>query len=384
MPVSEVARRFDVSPSWVHRLVKRYNKEGDAAFEPASKAPVSHPHAISAEIQAEILALRQSLDKQGLDAGAQTIWYHLNAQHGFAPAISTIWRCLRQHGLVVPDPSKKPKAYLQRFEADFPNETWQSDFTHVRLATGADIEVLNFLDDHSRFLISCKAHRPVTGIKVIQDFTAAINEFGPPQSTLTDNGSVFTARFVKGKNGFEHLLDSLGIQQKNSSPNHPQTQGKVERFHQTLKKWLASRAPARNIAELQKLLDEFRFVYNQRRPHRAIQGQTPHTAYNAKPKLKPSRQGRIGDWRTRFDKVDRFGKLTLRRASKMHHLGVGVAYRGVDVLMLINEQTVMVTNHATGEILTEHLIEPLKSYWPKQETPGLDPGVFRRNRGGQN
>jgi hypothetical protein len=233
---------------------------------------------------------------------------------------------------------------------------------------------LNFLDDHSRFLISCKAPRPVAGIKVIQDFTAAINEFGPPQSTLTDNGSVFTARFVKGKNGFEQLLDSLGIVQKNSSPNHPQTQAKIERFHQTLKKWLASRPQARNITELQKLLDEFRFVYNQRRPHRAVHGQTPHAAYTAKPKLKPSRQGRIGEWRTRYDRVDRFGKLTLRRAGKMHHLGVGVAHRGIDVLMLINQESVIITHHATGEILTEHLIEPLKSYWPKKEGPGYFPG----------
>lgn len=383
LPVSEVARRYNVSASWVYRLVKQYNQIGEAAFQPRSKAPTTHPHAITAEIQTEILAIRQNLQSQGLDSGAQTIWFHLNGKYGAAPAVSTIWRCLRQHGLVVPDPSKKPKAYLQRFEADFPNETWQSDFTHVRLASGADIEILNFLDDHSRFLVSCKAHRPVTGMKVIQDFTAAINEFGPPQSTLTDNGSVFTARFVKGKNGFEHLLDSLGIVQKNSSPNHPQTQGKIERFHQTLKKWLASRPPARNLAELQKLLDEFRFVYNQKRPHRAIHGQTPYAAYTAKAKLRPSRQGRIGDWRTRFDKVDRFGKLSLRKAGKMHHLGVGVSYRGINVLMLISDEKVMVTNQATGEILSEHLIEPLKSYWPKQEAPGVYPGANRRDRGGQ-
>ncbi len=374
LPVSEIAIRYNVSPSWIYRLVKRHQREGDAAFEPGSKAAHTNPNAISESFKQQILQLRRDLLAQGLDAGAQSIRYHLLAKHSDAPAISTIWRCLRQHGLVTPDPSKKPKAYLQRFEAEFPNETWQSDFTHVRLESGLDVEVLNFLDDHSRLLISSRVYRRVGAANVVNDFMDAVNQFGPPQSTLTDNGSVFTARFVNGKNSFEHLLAALGIDQKNSRPNHPQTQGKIERFHQTLKRWLAAREPAKTIPELQKLIDEFRTVYNKQRPHRALEGQTPFHAYTSKPKLKPKRAGRIGDWRVRFDRVDRFGKLTLRYAGKLHHLGLGTVNRGKEVLLLIDEKSVTVVHRVSGEILSEHAIEPLKNYWAKQEGPGRKPG----------
>lgn len=375
LSVSEVAKRYEVSPSWVYRLLKRYQKVGEAAFEPGSKTALTNPNALDQATKEEIVQLRRELLAKGLDAGAQSISYRLVERHGTAPALSTIWRCLRQHGLVVADPRKKPKAYTMRFEADFPNETWQSDFTHVRLASGKDIEVLNFLDDHSRLLLSCRAHRVVTASRVIADFTDAINQFGPPQSTLTDNGAVFTARFINGRNAFEHLLSALGIRQKNSSPNHPQTQGKIERFHQTLKRWLAAREPARNIAELQKLLDEFRTVYNKERPHRALDGKTPWFAYTAKPKLRPSKKGHIGDWRVRYDRVDKFGKLTLRLGGNLHHLGIGKQNSGLEVILLIDLKQVTVVHQESGEILSEHAIEPLKNYWPKQEGPGSKSGA---------
>jgi hypothetical protein len=148
-----------------------------------------------------------------------------------------------------------------------PNEMWQSDFIHWRLADGTDVEILNWLDDHSRYLLSCTVHRPVTGEDVVAVFLSLIEEYDPPASTLTDNGSVYTSRFTGGRNAFEYVLALLGIRQKNGSPGHPQTQGKTERFHQTLQRWLAARAPARTIAELQQQLDQFREHYNERRPH---------------------------------------------------------------------------------------------------------------------
>jgi transposase InsO family protein len=136
--------------------------------------------------------------------------------------------------LVAYSPHKRPKLYLQRFEADQPNQTWQSDFTHVRLANGQDILVLNFLDDHSRFLLSCTAHHRISSNTVVEHFSAATALFGVPQSSLTDNGLAFTSRLQRGKNAYEHFLGYLCVEQKNSRPNHPQTQGKIERFHQTL------------------------------------------------------------------------------------------------------------------------------------------------------
>ena len=142
----------------------------------------------------------------------------------------------------TPAPRKRPKSSYHRFAAEQPNECWQSDFTHWSLADGSGIEILNWLDDHSRLLLAATAYRRVAGPDVVASFTATAAHHGLPASTLTDNGSVYTSRFTHGHNDFERLLASLGITQKNGHPGHPQTQGKIERFHQTVKRWLARMA----------------------------------------------------------------------------------------------------------------------------------------------
>src|SRR5690242_2375400 len=119
-------------------------------------------------------------------------------------------------------------------------------------------------------------------------FLDLIERYGPPASTLTDNGSVYTSRFTGGRNAFEYVLPLLGVQQKNGSPGHPQTQGKTERFHQTLQRWLTARPAAWTIHDLQRQLDEFRAHYNERRPHRALHRRTPGDVYRATPKAAPA------------------------------------------------------------------------------------------------
>ncbi len=369
--VTEVAKRYGVSRQWVYVLLKRYAAGGLEALEAQSTAPKSHPHAISDEVKQKIIGLRIELRKQGLDNGAETIAWHLKLADLAVPAASTIWRILAHAGLVTPQPKKKPKSYIQRFEAHQPNETWQSDFTHWQLTDGTDVEILNWLDDHSRFLLYCTAMKPVRGIDVVASFQACINQYGTPVSTLTDNGVVYTARFVGGRNAFEYLLTSLGVKQKNGHPGHPQTQGKIERFHQTLKRWLAQQPSASTIAELQEQLDRFRQIYNHQRPHKAIGLQTPAFAYGATVKavLHPSTIG--GHYRVRFDHVDKFGKISLRRAGKMHHLGVGRVHAKKKVTLLVDEQLVQVVEDKTGEILTTHLIDGDKAYWA--HLPRSDP-----------
>lgn len=152
--------------------------------------------------------------------------------------MSTIRKRLIAAGLVVPEPKKRPKSTYTRFEAELPNECWQSDFTHYFLLDGTDTEILVWLDDHSRYALSVTAHRRVTGPIVVDTFNRTGETEGFPASTLTDNGLAYTARFAGGKGGrnaFETRLNQLKIVQKNSEPNHPTTCGKVERFHQTLK-----------------------------------------------------------------------------------------------------------------------------------------------------
>ncbi len=372
---AEAARRYDVSWRWVHTLVLRYQSDGLAGLEPRSRRPRSNPHTTDQHLRTRIVELRQKLTIDGLDAGPATIAWHLQAEGLPAPAISTIRRILHAEHLITPEPRKRPRSSLRRFAAEQPNETWQSDFTHWPLADGTDTEILNWLDDHSRYLLGCTAHPRVTGDLVVNTFTTCINTYGPPASTLTDNGSVYTSRFTGGRNAFEYLLHALGIQQKNGHPNHPQTQGKIERFHATLKRWLAEQPPAATLPELQTQLDAFREIYNTARPHRALDRATPHTAYHARPKARPAGTTLAGHYRIRFDHVGTNGKISLRRAGRMHHLGIGTAHRGAPVLVLVDETTATVIHRTTGEILATCTIDPNRTYWRNNERePGRWPG----------
>ena len=282
---------------------------------------------------------------------------------------STIRRILHQAGLVTPAPKKRPRSSYIRFQAAQPNEMWQSDFIHWQLADGTEVEILNWLDDHSRYLLSATVHRPVTGDDVVRVFLDTVGKCGPPASTLTDNGSVYTSRFTGGRNAFEYLLPILGVRQKNGSPGHPQTQGKTERFHQTQQRWLSARPAAATTAELQAQLDNFSEHYNEHRPHRALDRSTPGDTYRATPKATPASNGHPqGHYRLRYDRLDTKGRMTLRRAGRMHHLGVGASHARTRVLALADDHQITVTDLTTGEVLSTHLIQPEKTYWRKPTT----------------
>lgn len=371
-----VARQYGVSRVWVGKLVARWREGGWPAVEKRSTRPRSSPTATDPVIVARIVDLRASLASQGLDAGPHTLRVHLEREGLPAPSVTTIWRVLTREGLVVPEPRKRPRSSYIRFAADLPNECWQADFTHTRLADGSDTEVLLFLDDHSRFLLSATAHRRVTGAIVHTVFTATMNRHGTPASTLTDNGFVFTTRHRFGPNAFEIELLARGITQKNGHPNHPQTQGKVERLNQTLKAWLRRREAPTTLTELQAHLDEFADYYNQVRPHRALGGATPEHAYNARAKAGPDT--RDGHWRIRDDTVGPGGKVTLRRGGRLHHIGLGTQHARVEIRMLIHDLDIIVIDRATGEILRELTLDPTRDYQPLGRPPGPPQGSPQR------
>lgn len=376
--VREVARDYGVSPGWVSKLAARYRDEGEAAFEPKSRRPKDSPRATPAETVGLIIELRRSLLAAGDDAGAETIRWHLAQHHGVSLSASTISRYLHRAGLITPQPHKRPRSSYVRFEAEQPNETWQSDFTHYRLATGADVEVLCWLDDHARYALRITAHVRVTGAIVLNEFRAAIAQHGVPASTLTDNGMVFTTRLSGGKGGrnaFEAELRRLGIRQKNSRPNHPTTCGKVERFHQTLKRWLSAR-PDRpeTIAELQTLLETFADHYNHERPHRSLPERcTPADAYHRRPKATAGDRGEDTHARVRHDTVDKSGKVTLRVDGRMHHIGLGAGHHGSRVIILSHDLDVRVIDETTGELIRKLTIDPAKDYQPLGRPPGPKP-----------
>ena len=280
-----------------------------------------------------------------------------------------MWRILTRAGKVTPQRQKRPKSSLLRFAADRPNQMWQSDFTHWTLSTGNEVEIIGWLDDHSRYLLHLSAHRRVSGKTVTDTFTSAGAEHGFPASTLTDNGMVYTTRHAGGargnghQNAFETLLALYGITQKNGLPYKPTTQGKIERLWQTLKKHLDTR-PTASIEELQSVLELFREYYNTQRPHRGIGRRTPAFAYGLLPKASPTAPEDPNLWRVRYDRVDPGGKVSLRYANRMLHLGIGRPHAGTDVIVLIHNTEATVIN-ADGTVLSEHRIDPERTYQPQ-------------------
>lgn len=368
--IAEVARTFEVHRSWIYKLLSRHKAEGDAAFEPRSRRPHTSPAAISTETMIWILKIRDELASQGLDAGAHTICWHLATHHHITVSPATVWRYLKKAELVEPQPKKKPKSSYIRFQAALPNETWQTDFTHHRLSSGHDTEILSFIDDHSRYALAITAHRRVTGNIVVSTFRKAVAAHGIPASTLSDNGLVFTTRLAGGKggrNGFEHELARLGVRQKNSTPGHPTTCGKVERFQQTMKKWLRAQPKAATITELQHQIDAFTAYYNTQRPHRSLSRRTPLAAWLSRPKATPAGSQAGTHYRIRHDVIDGTGTVSLRHAGKMFHIGIGRTLATTRVILLIEDLHIRVIHARTGALIRQLTLDPTRDYQPQDE-----------------
>jgi transposase InsO family protein len=331
-----------------------------------------------------IVELRGKLTATGLDAGPDTIGWHLQHHHGVVVSRATVARYLTKAGLVVPAPQKRPKSSYVRFAAAMPNECWQADFTHYRLTRpdgrpGSDSEILSWLDDCSRYALRVTAHVRITGPIVLAEFGEAVATHGIPAFTLTDNGVVFTTRLsggslhgTAGRNSFEHELRTLGVVQKNSRPNHPTTCGKVERYQQTMKNWLrAQPEQPTTIAGLQALLDTFVAEYNHRRPHRSLpQRATPATVYTSRPKATPGDRSDDTHDRVRRDRVDKTGKITLRYGGRLYSIGIGRTHSGTRVLVLVQDLNIRIIHAATGELIRELVLNTTKRYQPTGRPPG--------------
>jgi transposase InsO family protein len=367
---SEVAREYAVSRRWVITLVQRFLAEGENGLVPRSRRPWSSPGRTDAAVEDEVVQIRKDLDKHGHEAGAATIAAHLQRRHGHSPAVSTIWRILTARGFVTPQPHKRPKASYVRFAAEQPNERWQSDITHWALADGTDVEILNWIDDHSRYCPASTAKAVFKAADVDRCYRDAAAEHGDPASVLADNGAVYTGRYRgAGRVILEVTLHTRGVSYSHSRPYHPQTCGKVERFHQTLKKWLAHQPRARTMAQLQDQLDAFRTYYNDIRPHRALGLHTPHQAYHARPKATASGIPlTAGHYRVRHDTIDSNGKLTLRHNSRLHHIGMGRRHAGTPVLILVHDQHVRIIT-TSGRPLRDFQLDPSRDYQPQSKTP---------------
>jgi transposase InsO family protein len=360
--VRTVAAATGRSKSWVHRHVSLYQVGGEEALVPKKRGPKMPPNLTSAVLEDEIVAWRKRLDDDGLDAGALTILWHMTQAGTAVPSLSTIHRVLVRRGLVTPQPQKRPRSSWIRFESDLPNETWQSDMTHWHLKDGQPVEIINFVDDYSRAALSSVAVPVATAPEVVRVFYETAALWGLPASVLSDNGAIYTTAYRGSHSGLEIELATLGITFKHGKPYHPQTQGKVERFHLTLKKWLAKKPAVATLAELQSQIDRFVHIYNEERPHTA-RGCPPMQAWRALDKavIEIAGQPLLAHTRVRRDRVDQTGCFTLRYRSKLHHVPVGRAHKGTRVLVLVADLDIRVIDE-NGVTLRHLELDPSVDY----------------------
>jgi transposase InsO family protein len=286
--VTELCAHLEISRQTFYKYRRRWDLEGPAGLIERSRRPVRCPGQVPVEIEERIVRLRKELP---LDNGAQTIAYHLarSGEVDIVPSVATIHRVLVRRGMVVAQPEKRPRSAWRRFEWARPNDAWQIDATCWALRSGREVWVMDLLDDHSRMVIAARVYDGPTSEAAWGAFCEATSRYGIPAHVMSDNGTCFTAkRFSGGEAAFERDLRLLGVRHITSTPGHPQTCGKIERFHQTMKRWLRARPLARTPAELQRQLDEFLIFYNEQRPHRALNGATPIERWRASARAMPS------------------------------------------------------------------------------------------------
>ncbi len=288
--VAAFCRKQQISRQTFYKWQHRFADAGLTGLQERSRRPRCSPGQTPAAVEEAVLRKRKQLIEQGLDHGPQSIVWALQREDmPGVPSRSTVWRILTRHGVIVPQPKKRPKSATKRFTFSRPNQCWQSDWTGWALADGSPVAIAGTLDDHSRYLPAlCAAPGDATGELVWSVMLAAITECGVPSISLTDNGFVYTGKWRGFEATFEANLRALGTHTINSTPFHPQTCGKIERFWQTLKKWLRAHDAPHTVEQLNELLEQFRQYYNHHRPHRALRGATPAQAFHANAKAHPA------------------------------------------------------------------------------------------------
>jgi transposase InsO family protein len=360
--ISGLCEELGISRKTYYEWRKRHDKEGPAGLVPRSRRPLVSPNQTPLATELRIVRLREQLP---LDNGAAAIHMHLH-RDGFTPlpTVRTIHRVLVRNGLVEPQPKKRPRSSWRRFEYDAPNACWQIDATHWQLRTGRTVWIMDLLDDHSRYMPAADAVTGDTLEAAWDAFCHAAQEIGLPAKVLSDNGLCFTGgpNAADGAGTFTTNLAALGIVKANSRPYHPQTCGKLERAHQTLKKWLSRQPAARSLPHLQDQLDTFRTFYNHHRPHRALHGDTPAERFYATPAARPADtpidlpQAPTLDITTRT--VGPTGQLRIHSTS----VGMGMHHAG-QPLTIVTYGTKMIILDGT-RLIRAITLEPGRPYYP--------------------
>jgi transposase InsO family protein len=363
--VAQLCRDHGVNPRTFYRHKARIEAEGE--WRERSRRPHCLPGASPPDLEAWIVKLRTDL---GPDNGADFIrdeLVHVHARTGppwRVPSRSTINRVLARHDLLAKNPRKRPRSSWRRFSFARPRDCYQIDATYYRLAGGQRVAIFEVLDDCSRMLVACRAAAAETAEAAIAAVTWAVTNYGAPAIVLSDNGAAFTSRLVHrnaGPSRFAQAVHRWGSRLIHSSPYHPQTCGKVERHHQTLKKWLANQPrPPATLRQLQRLLDTYRAYYNTARPHSALHRATPEHAWTTAPSHGgPTSLPRQTDATVHQLRVSATGTIAIGAA----RIGVGTAHTGHTLTAIRHTDHVTVYD-PNGKPLGHLVLDAAKSYTP--------------------
>ena len=346
LSVSEVCRRLGISRDTFYRYRRRVAAEGITGVLSRSSRPRSSPNLTAPEMTALIVGVRARLRAQGWDDGARSIRARLlRAGHRGVPSARTVHRVLVRAGLVQPEPGKRPSSSYRRFEHPDPNACWQLDGTGWRLADDTLVCILRLVDDHSRLILATRAAPAETSVEALALLHTAISRHGRPVLLLSDGGSAFTSRRIRGGvSHFERALRDMGISPVVSSPHHPQTCGKKERDWQPVKKWLAAQPPAATLAELQRLLNVYDVLFNTERPHQALGGATPAERYRARVKAEPEPGPRPAPVAIFERKAGRAGQVELGGA---YRVNLGHQWTGARLTVIRADDDVIILHGTT-------------------------------------
>lgn len=365
--VSQVCRQLGISRDTFYRYRARVEVEGFAGLLPRSSRPRMSPNQTSSEVVTAIVSARARLIEQGWDSGARSIQFRLvRAGQPAVPSPRTVHRILVREGLIEPAPAKRPRSSFRRFEHPAPNGCWQLDGTEWALADGSPVCILRLVDDHSRLILATRAAPAETTTQAWALMETAIARHGRPVMLLSDGGSAFTSRRTTGGiSVFEQRVRDQGINPVVSSPRHPQTCGKKERDWQPVKRWLSAHLTARDLPELQRLLDCYDVLFNTERPHQGINGATPAERYHATAKAQPDPGPRPAPVSYKNKRVRPGGVVDLGNRFQVH---IGHHWTGATVTVVRDNLDVAILHDA--KLIKRLVIDPTRT----TQTSGLKRG----------
>jgi transposase InsO family protein len=341
--VTEVAERLGVSRQSVHRWIVRYEQGGLPALADRSHRPDGCSHQIAAELEAIICEIR----RQHPGWGPRRIRHHL-ARNGIepVPGRSSVYRCLKRHNLIELRRRRKRRDEFRRWERDRPMQLWQMDVMGgVGLDDGRELSVVTGIDDHSRFCVAAGLLTRATSKAICAVLVASLQRYGIPDEILTDNGRVFTGRF--GPQPVEVLFDRIcrenGIYHRHTAIKSPTTTGKIERFHQSVRKEFLADRTFSSLELAQTELDAWVEDYNSNRPHQALDMACPAERFRLVPTYKDASSIPV------FSEEDKRGQWVLRRVGSNgvmsvdnQMFSVGNAYKGQLVDAFVDDTTIQV------------------------------------------